>query len=111
MTPDATSANTGKPFVLLNPDDWVLVLLDHQAGLFQTANDISVASPRQHDDAGQAGRAAEHPADRARFGHSTREKVQEFRDDLVRRLFDEPVPRPSNEHALDVVGYESTLLN
>jgi nicotinamidase-related amidase len=31
---------------LINPDDAVLILLDHQAGLFQTVKDISVAELR-----------------------------------------------------------------
>jgi nicotinamidase-related amidase len=36
----------GQAGALINPDDAVLVLLDHQAGLFQTVKDISIAELR-----------------------------------------------------------------
>ncbi len=42
--PRAAKADTGK--VLLDPADTVILLLDHQSGLFQTVKDISVAELR-----------------------------------------------------------------
>ena len=41
-----TGAGTPKTGALLDPDDSVLVLLDHQAGLFQTVKDIGIAELR-----------------------------------------------------------------
>lgn len=42
----STGSSTTQTSALLNPDDAVLVLLDHQAGLFQTVKDISIAELR-----------------------------------------------------------------
>ena len=42
----STSSMTKQTRALLDPDDSVLVLLDHQAGLFQTVKDISIAELR-----------------------------------------------------------------
>lgn len=42
----STGSSTTQTGALLNPDDAVLVLLDHQAGLFQTVKDISIAELR-----------------------------------------------------------------
>src|SRR5262245_44271727 len=39
-------ATTAKTHALLDPDDSVLILLDHQAGLFQTVKDISIPELR-----------------------------------------------------------------
>jgi nicotinamidase-related amidase len=39
---------TGGGAALLDPDDTVILLLDHQAGLFQTVNDISIAELRSN---------------------------------------------------------------
>jgi len=48
MTADRNSSPSGSAPTrgLLDPDDSVLVLLDHQAGLFQTVKDISIAELR-----------------------------------------------------------------
>ena len=42
----STRSSTTQTRALLDPDDAVLVLLDHQAGLFQTVKDISIAELR-----------------------------------------------------------------
>ena len=49
-TPDARSSvlPTGGGAALLDPSDAVILLLDHQAGLFQTVKDISVAELRSN---------------------------------------------------------------
>jgi len=44
LAADLVKADTGK--VLIDPEDTVLLLLDHQSGLFQTVKDISVAELR-----------------------------------------------------------------
>lgn len=41
-----TGSSTAQTRALLDPDDAVLVLLDHQAGLFQTVKDISIVELR-----------------------------------------------------------------
>ena len=43
---NSAASSTAKTLGLLDPDDSVLVLLDHQAGLFQTVKDISIAELR-----------------------------------------------------------------
>jgi hypothetical protein len=43
---DRQSVVGSRTRALIDPDDSVLVLLDHQAGLFQTVKDISIAELR-----------------------------------------------------------------
>lgn len=43
---NSNTETSGENKALINPQDAVFVLLDHQAGLFQTVNDISVAELR-----------------------------------------------------------------
>jgi len=40
---NTNTESNGKNNVLIDPADAVIVLLDHQSGLFQTVKDISVA--------------------------------------------------------------------
>ena len=42
----STGSQPARTRALLDPDDSVLLLLDHQAGLFQTVKDISIAELR-----------------------------------------------------------------
>lgn len=44
--PPVTQTGTAADTVLLNPDDTVLLLLDHQTGLFQTVKDVPVRELR-----------------------------------------------------------------
>ena len=39
------------------------------------------------------------------------EKIYEFRDDLVRRFFHEPVPRTTYDHAFNIFRHKPALLN
>jgi nicotinamidase-related amidase len=46
--PNSSVLSTGGGAALLDPSDAVILLLDHQAGLFQTVKDISVAELRSN---------------------------------------------------------------
>ena len=48
VTSPSSVLPTGGGATLLDPSDTVILLLDHQAGLFQTVKDISVAEPRSN---------------------------------------------------------------
>ena len=45
-TPPATQSSTSVDQVLLDPDDTIVLLLDHQTGLFQTVKDVPVRELR-----------------------------------------------------------------
>ena len=46
--PNSSVLSTGGGAALLDPSDAVILLFDHQAGLFQTVKDISVAELRSN---------------------------------------------------------------
>ena len=94
---DGIEHGSGGGKALIDPTDTVLLLLDHQSGLFQNLKDISVAELRREKSAGDIHLSlpvhrANHPRRNGRAAFATR-AVGEQRVQLI-ALAVVPIPNP-----------------